>query len=642
MRQKKPADRTPLFRSKRSFFLPLLLIAISLACSLPTIRKPTPTPTSPSATLPVPTATTVPQPPTLVESQPPPGSNLPLSAAITLFFNQAMDRASVESAIRGEPTLSGRFEWTDDATLSFIPDVPLLPDTSVSLTIASSAQSQRGLTLQEPINIVYKTPGYLRLTQALPTPGSIDVDVYSAITAAFNYPVVPLGMDPADMPQAFGIDPPVQGHGEWVNTSTYIFYADPALAGGQNYNIQLNPDLKGTDGNPLESPENWSFTTERPTLLSIEPVDGKQDVSLDTKVTLTFNQPMNPESVGSSFTLQNNIGESIPGRISWSENFTTLVFTPTELLHRNESYTALLRPDIRTTSGTALGEQFQATWSVLPELTITGSSPIQNGVTSIYSGVAISITSIVSAQDALNFITIQPQVPELHAITPFGERSLQLLGNFEPETAYTLTVSAGLSDLWGSSLADPYKLQFSTAPLEANFFLTSINNVIFLTPKDTSISAQATNIGSIELSLGSVPLEDFMSMLGRNGYDMYRAYNPADVRIWSQPLDVLPNRSQSVDLHISPNGRALEPGIYMLQIHTPLPGMGLPPLLVVSNYHTTLKVSGSDALIWVTDMRLNRPAEDIPIAIYDEQGTLLASGTTDVDGIFKGQIPYSG
>jgi hypothetical protein len=564
---------------------------------------------------------------------------LPLSARITFFFNQAMDRASVESAIGGEPTLSGRFDWKDDATLSFIADTPLLPDTSIRLTIASSAQSKRGMTLLEPINISYQTAGYLRLTQALPVPGSMDVAANSAITAAFNYPVVPLGGNADELPQAFSIDPPVQGRGEWINTSTYIFYPDPALAGGQTYTIQLDPNLTGTGGNPLESAESWSFTTASPTLLSMEPFDGIQNVRLDPVINLTFSQPMDPESVGSSFTLTSSDGESIAGQSSWDESFTTLVFTPTGQLQRDESYTVLLKAEAETSGGTALGEPFQATWSTLPEFGIDASKPNPNGVTSVYSGVTLSLTSVLSPEEALDFITIEPEVPELHAIVPWGEYKLLLLGDFEPETAYTLTVSAGLSDVWGSALKEPYRLEFSTSALEPDLMLTSLSNVIFLTTRDTGIPAQATNLASIDLSLGSVPLQDLITMLGQTGYDIYRSYNPAEVTIWPQRLKILPNHSQAIMLGVSPDGKALVPGIYMLQIQNPVPGMGLRPLLVVSDYHTTFKLSATDALIWVTDLRQNTPAAGLPIAIYDEEGALMASGTTDEEGIYRGKIP---
>ena len=98
------------------FFTVLLLV--SMACSLPSFGQkateepvqpgqagePQPGTTSePGATptaQPSPTLPPEPLPPALVEASPLPGSTLPLQGEITLYFNQPMQRASVEAALR--------------------------------------------------------------------------------------------------------------------------------------------------------------------------------------------------------------------------------------------------------------------------------------------------------------------------------------------------------------------------------------------------------------------------------------------------------------------------------------------------------------------------------------------------------------
>src|SRR4030043_329806 len=116
--------------TQRSLHLIILfigfLLALSLACSLTPSVKPMPTsfliPTDlslPSSLPPSPTVPPQPLPPTLVESKPPTGSEIPLAGPITLYFSQSMHHPSVESALSGQPTLSGRFTWTDDSTVTF-------------------------------------------------------------------------------------------------------------------------------------------------------------------------------------------------------------------------------------------------------------------------------------------------------------------------------------------------------------------------------------------------------------------------------------------------------------------------------------------------------------------------------------------
>ena len=170
-------------------------------------------------------------PPALVETDPLPGAQIALKNPITFYFNQPMQRTSVEAALTGEPALSGSFSWQDDSTVTFTPDKPLLPGTSQVINIGTNAQSAKGMALLRPISLSYSTSPYLTLVQSLPAADSTDVDPTSAVVAAFNQPVVALGADPASLPAGFTLTPSAQGKGEWINTSTYIFY--PATSPGR-------------------------------------------------------------------------------------------------------------------------------------------------------------------------------------------------------------------------------------------------------------------------------------------------------------------------------------------------------------------------------------------------------------------------
>src|SRR5215207_8609388 len=65
--------------------------------------------------IPTPTSFQQSLPPALVETSPPSGSVLGHLSPITLYFNQAVDASSAESALTGLP--AGTFTWSDDATL---------------------------------------------------------------------------------------------------------------------------------------------------------------------------------------------------------------------------------------------------------------------------------------------------------------------------------------------------------------------------------------------------------------------------------------------------------------------------------------------------------------------------------------------
>ncbi|MCK7483300.1 MAG: hypothetical protein M0C28_44315 [Candidatus Moduliflexus flocculans] len=47
--------------------------------------------------------------------------------------------------------------------------------------------------------------------------------------------------------------PSVEGRGEWINTSTYIFHPETAMLGGTEYTVSMSEDLKTGSGVGLDA-----------------------------------------------------------------------------------------------------------------------------------------------------------------------------------------------------------------------------------------------------------------------------------------------------------------------------------------------------------------------------------------------------
>lgn len=629
-------------RRKSSVFIFLfsILILISLAWSLAGCAKKTPTPTT-TPPLPSATPTPLPQvlPPALVETNPLPGAQIALKNPITLYFNQPMQHTSVEGAVTGEPALSGSFAWRDDSTLTFTPDTALLPGTSLTISIATTAQSAKGMALLQPISLSYTTSGYLSLVQSLPANGTNDVDPTSAVVAAFNQPVVPLGTDPASLPAGFTLAPSADGRGEWINTSTYIFYPQPALAGGISYQVSLNPNLTSTAGSPLESTANWSFNTILPRLVSALPPDRTHNVRLDSNVQLNFSYSMDSASVEANFSLQTSDGTSVAGESAWNEDFTTFTFTPTVLLQRDASYSILMSAQAAALGGTPLGEQTRLTWHTVPELSISGSDPSENGVKENYGGLRLFLSSIVPTDHIEDYVTFNPPVPNIDAWMDYELTGLSIYGNFDPDTNYTLTVSPDLTDIWGSRLGQAYILHFRTAGLDPSVQFPYSPDSSFLTTQDTGLLAQVTNLSSIPITLGTLTINDLVQMYGENGYDFRDKFNPRDAETWTFYPDVPSNRSTTVTIPVSVDGQPRSPGLYLMRLNLPNNyGYASSMILVISHYQATLKLSPTEVFVWAVDLNTNTPAADLPVSVYDQSGEILASGTTDASGVFQGPI----
>lgn len=624
--------------------LAALLILLSLACAMPFSTSPTPASTQASNPTALPAASTLEAkslPPALIESQPPPGAEIPLQGPITLYFNQPMDQASVEAAMRTRPQVPADLIWRDDATLAFTPQQPLAADSSLTVQITPTARSSQGVQLSQPVSLTYQTAGFLKLAHTLPGSGSQEVDPGAAILASFDHPVAAAeGQAQATAP-AFQLAPKAEGHGIWLNSSTYAFYPDLPLQGGITYTVQLDPKLHSDGGGPLQGKTQWSFSTATPRVVSQQPAADEGPMRLDSPVVLTFNQPMDQQSVQANFSLTGPTGP-VPGISSWNPDGTQYTFRPGSLLARGAQYQVHLSAAARSLSGTPIQAAFSSTIRSVPFLTVTSSKPGPGGTISPSQGISLFFSTPLQGPDFSQWISLNPSVSNLKISWNEADRSLNLAGDFVPATQYMLSITPNLTDVWGGRLGHPYSFEFRVAPLTPSLVLPG-GEALFVTPQSPRIQAQATNLSELPLQSGSLPLQDFFRLLGADGANLRASYQPTNAVAWILPIDLISNQSQSVQIPLAPPGsRTLSPGLYFLRTSAPVNGPSPAPLLVVlSHTQLTFKLSASDAFVWAVDLQNQKPVAGAPVAIYAQDGSQLASGQTGSDGVFQAHIDRS-
>jgi alpha-2-macroglobulin len=617
----------------------LILISASCKSSFPSLvgNKPTPTPQ--------------PLPPALVETDPAAGSQVPLDQPISLYFNQAMDKASVEAAFSVDPQTPGTIGWTDDATLVFTPGQPLTPESALNFTIAASAHAANGLNFLAPAAAAFSTAEYLRLTHNLPETGTNEALPTGAVTASFNQPVVSLGADPSTLPAAFTLSPGAQGHGEWINTSTYVFYPAPGLDGGVAYTATVNPDLRSNAGSPLDpdsSAASWSFTTALPSLVSLEPASGA-NTPLDAVFKLTFNEPMDITSVETALSLTDASGQLVAGKGSWDEKDTVYSFTPGALLTRDTDYRLTLAATASARGGASLGQQV-FDFHTYPDLAVAFTQPGDGATKRNDESLLFQLSSpLPDYAEVTNYVTLSPEVPAYSAYySPTdegasGPGAIWVYGNFAPDTAYTATISEKLTDKWNQALRSRYTLNFRTAPAQPSFNLPYVSNTgtYFLRPDDPAVEAQGTNITHLDLGLAPLSLEDYLRLTGPDGYNYQQSYRPSNYQTWTQPVDLPTNQSQSIPVDFAPSGGGLAPGLYYATVSSPegqVSGNNLPIYLAVGDTNLTFTTGSKDALVWAMDLRTGQPMANAPVKILDAAGATAASGSTDADGLWHGAI----
>lgn len=112
--------------------------------------------------------------PRVEEVAPPPSSrDVPAGTQISLTFSRPMDEVSVESRLTIEPAQPGSYAWAG-STLTFRPEVPWSPGTTVEVRLAAGARSTRFLPIlqSQAWSFVIGAP---RIVYLWPADGAADV-----------------------------------------------------------------------------------------------------------------------------------------------------------------------------------------------------------------------------------------------------------------------------------------------------------------------------------------------------------------------------------------------------------------------------------------------------------------------------------
>ncbi len=519
--------------------------------------------------------------PQVIDTSPVRGESLPLAGNVTFYFDQPMDRASVQAALNASPNVTGALDWSDDMTATFRPAAPLDRATEYTFTLTSAAKSAASIPLRDTFTLRLRTVGFLEVTQVSPSNGTKEVETSPTITVIFNRPVVPLLTvdDMAKLPGPITISPAVEGKGEWQSTSIYTF-KPTALKGGTAYTVTVNKGLTDITGAVLPDNVTFSFTTALPKAVEIRVQPGVQidnqteKILRDPKITLTFSQQMDTAAVESAFTLVGPNNAAVPGTFAWNDQKQTLTFTPQTLLDYSAKYNVRIdQSKALNAAGTPLDKPFQQSFQTIDPPDVIRTNPRNNEqIDYFYGGVTLFFAAPMKLDNFKSRITVNP--PPVMAYSDYGAPDGLRYGlSFSPEPAATITVTVdvnGLTDRYGTpftpnprstvyQVVAPGKIQikYRTIPYPAEAILRTNGymGMYGAYRPETSVFLAHRNISAVNLSLSSLPLNDFLKLAAMGNYELARNYRPAQtLRRWSVTVPNPANRLHYDQLTITDKG----------------------------------------------------------------------------------------
>ncbi len=594
-------------------------------------------------------------PPQVIGVVPFPGEEMAVDVPLTVTFDQAMDRASVESAFGLDPTLEGVFVWTeDDKTLRFSPETGWERGTDYTLTIGTGARSAEGGVLADPYTVDLRSAGYLAVGATIPADGAEAIASNVTITVAFTRPVVPLlATEELDsLPDPLQITPALAGQGEWVNSAIYQFTPDDDLLGGVTYSVTVKAGLEAINGAALADDYAFSFTTLMPEILSASP-QPHGVVGLESGVQIVFSQPMDTASVEGAFALL--AGETpVSGAFTWTNDDSVLSFQPDDLLTINSRYNVVIDGSAAMgRGGASLREGREFTFITYPLPYVDATMP-SNGQQDYPPGLNTAAFYFGTPMNTETFADRYRVEPDPGEITPlvYGDKSLSLQFEFQPNTRYTVTLEAGAEDVYGNAITSDYSYSFNVGEITPYFYLQDSNSFVVTGAyrENTVLPASIAGQPEVDFTLYSVPTTQAarsIEYLYGDDVDNLAAAS-SSIRTWREKLTG-PSTFANVPVFLnSAQGGALDPGLYLLRAtydsrglidrtfkRRPYPYEGHVSFAVV-NTTLTVKRAQGEAMVWVTDMLTGEPIPDVTVSIHSEQNmAALDSGPTDADGIAR-------
>ncbi len=584
--------------------------------------------------------------PRVVRQTPLPSEELAVDSPLVVEFNQPMDPKSLEGQVRIEPAVAG--QWVvENRRLVFQPAARLQPATTYRVVVGKGVKSSAGLALADEVVLRFQTVGNLRVSQTQPADGAAEVERDIAITVVFNRPVVPLTdlKRGQGLPQPLRLDPPVAGAGEWLNTSIYIFRPAEGLAGSTTYRATVPAGLQDTTGSVLAEDYSWTFTTESPKVVGMEPQGMK--VAPTAQVIVAFNQPMDTASVEAGFSLrESETGSAVAGSFSWQGS--TLYFKPAAPLRMGMGYIASVAAGVRSASGGTLAAGEEWRFGVVPRPRVLRTSLDKNlAAVSPYDWVQIWFAGPMLLDTITPSLRVEPEGTAWQAYWNEYEDALQLSVRLQPDTNYRITLPASAADPYGNTLGQDYILAFHTRDLDPSVYFVGRwgDTTVFNAYNEVKVPIAHRNIGRISLSLYALSLDEFVRLNG-DDWEYRSKFAPRSdglLRSWEIVVSAPRNKTQTLDAPLTADAtRPLPPGVYYLVLSSPdirdkaYAQQGLP--LVVTRTNLVLKHGPKDLLVWATDLMSGQPLESVPLKVYDGAGNMVMEGLTSAEGVWRGQF----
>jgi len=353
------------------------------------------------------------------------------------------------------------------------------------------------------------------VSSTIPVKGATGVPIDSKLSVTFSGAMDPSTINRTTFTVKQG-DVSVAGSVAYSGV-TAVFTPASYLAPGTPSTATITTGARDQAGNALATDYVWNFTTGaapdiiKPTVSSRFPVNAATNVPIDSKLSATFSEAMDPATINATTLTLKHGATAVSGTVAYTG--ITAVFTPTGALAGNTLYTATISTGATDLAGNSVANDY--VWNFT-----TGAAPdsikpavISTDPADLATGVAVNKSIAATFSETMNPLTITTATFTLQqgAATVSGTAIYSGVNavftptnNLVADTVYTATITTGAKDLAGNLLAGNHVWSFTTAaaatagPAPVN--LGTAGNFVILAKTGVSTTGTTAVVGDIGVS----------------------------------------------------------------------------------------------------------------------------------------------
>ncbi len=399
-----------------------------------------------------------------------------VSSNVSATFNKAMDPATLTTATFYIKDPSGTAVpavvsyANNTATLN--PTAPLVGSTVYTGVITTHAKDVAGTFLVSNYTWTFTT-GVVdvapTVVSVVPLAGATGVSISTKVTANFSEAMTASTINTTTVTLKAPGGVLVPATVTYANNSAVLSPTAPLL-GSTLYTAQVTTGVTDVAGTPMASNYTWTFTTLStdiaPTVISTIPITSAVGVLANAKVTVTFSEAMSAATInGTTISIADPSNTVVPASVTYSNSVATL--TPTSPLVGGTKYTATVTTGVQDVAGTAMVNAYKWTFTTDVPPVVLSTVPLNNAnPVGLKTAVAATFNEDLdpTTVNGTTFTLTPAGGANVPATVTYSNRVATLTPNASlvGGTVYTATLSTGIKDMPGTSMAATYTWTFTT------------------------------------------------------------------------------------------------------------------------------------------------------------------------------------